>query len=406
MEEEEFGFTNSIYQSFFQTTFQWPCLSFDIIKDNLGAIRTDFPLTAFFVTATQAGEDDDNTMMVLKVENLQCTKNDDNLLEEDIVDDPTVNICQSTHRGCANRVRSMPQNPHIVATWSDIAGLSVFNISSNIRNLSLEVEGGVSEEIVSIELEEGYGLAWSPHVEGLLAFGNNAGELGIIKVYETGYVGLVLGFVAHKESIEDIVFSPNDVNVFATCSSDHHIKMWTVDLSCLDQIDPNNLVDSVKSGVQLVFSWEAHNCDVNVIDWNKIDQQYIVSGGDDGTIKVWDISNMMSSLDGTEVKDPEQFVVFTSGDYHKEPITSVEWNPNDSSEFAAACEEGRVTIWDLSVEAMDDEKIEGIPEQLLFEHIIEEPKELHFHPQIPSLLAVTGSSSFDVFIPDIEQGDL
>ena len=37
----------------------------------------------------------------------------------------------------------------------------------------------------------------------------------------------------------------------------------------------------------------------------------------------------------------------------------------------------------------------------MFEHYHDDPKELHYHRQIPSMIAVIGET-FDVFIPDIE----
>ena len=37
------------------------------------------------------------------------------------------------------------------------------------------------------------------------------------------------------------------------------------------------------------LSIQAHDCDVNVISWNKKTANLIASGGDDGAFKVWDI---------------------------------------------------------------------------------------------------------------------
>jgi ribosome assembly protein RRB1 len=44
--------------------------------------------------------------------------------------------------------------------------------------------------------------------------------------------------------------------------------------------------------------------------------------------------------------------------YHTKPITSVEWNTQDSTVFAASGEDDQLTIWDLAVEK-DDQEIDG-----------------------------------------------
>lgn len=44
--------------------------------------------------------------------------------------------------------------------------------------------------------------------------------------------------------------------------------------------------------------------------------------------------------------------------YHTKPITSVEWNLNDSTVFAASSEDNQLTIWDLAVEKDDEEQME------------------------------------------------
>lgn len=39
---------------------------------------------------------------------------------------------------------------------------------------------------------------------------------------------------------------------------------------------------------------------------------------------------------------------------HSSPITSVHWNPKDSTVFMASGEDDQTTIWDLALEADDD----------------------------------------------------
>ena len=68
-------------------------------------------------------------------------------------------------------------------------------------------------------------------------------------------------------------------------------------------------------------------------------------------------------------------------------------------------------MWDLSLERDAEEErtlAEGaaapadaeLPPQLLFEHAgLAQPKELHWHPQIPGLVLVSANSGFHVFRP-------
>lgn len=91
--------------------------------------------------------------------------------------------------------------------------------------------------------------------------------------------------------------------------------------------------------------------------------------------------------------------------WHKAPITSVEWNPSDSSVFAASGADDQVTLWDLSVEQDEDEApiLDGsipveVPPQLLFVHQGQKDvKEIHWHPQIPGMVLSTASDSFNAF---------
>lgn len=50
-----------------------PCLSFDIIPDNLGASRDTFPHTCYLVAGTQASKKNQNNIIVMKVSNVSPT---------------------------------------------------------------------------------------------------------------------------------------------------------------------------------------------------------------------------------------------------------------------------------------------------------------------------------------------
>jgi ribosome assembly protein RRB1 len=272
----------------------------------------------------------------------------------------------------------MPQQSNIIATWTEKGGVMVWDVSGALTATNADAGDVHVDSICECRVEdEGFGLAWCRLRQGRLAIGQNS---GIVSVWTDagGAFTRILSLEAHTSSVEDIVFSPNESELFATCSSDQTIAVW----------------DYRTQTSTPVMRWTAHSSDVNVIDWNSRQPNLLCSGADDGKVCVWDLR-----IGNSENPSPAATI-----DYHEDPITSIEWNPADEAEFAVACQDGRVTIWDLSVEPADvDEKEEGIPDQLMFEHICEDPKELHYHPQIPSMIAVTGVH-FDVFIPDI-QGD-
>lgn len=91
--------------------------------------------------------------------------------------------------------------------------------------------------------------------------------------------------------------------------------------------------------------------------------------------------------------------------HHTAPITSIEWNPNDSSVLAASGSDDQISIWDLAVEkdsteanSAEGEEEPSVPPQLLFIHQGQtDIKELHWHPQLPGVIISTAHSGFNVF---------
>jgi len=94
--------------------------------------------------------------------------------------------------------------------------------------------------------------------------------------------------------------------------------------------------------------------------------------------------------------------------WHKAPITSVEWHPKEDSAFVASGADDQVTIWDLAVEEDTEDATAGnadakaelkdVPSQLLFVHQGQKDiKEVHWHPQVPGMLISTAFDGFNVF---------
>jgi ribosome assembly protein RRB1 len=146
----------------------------------------------------------------------------------------------------------------------------------------------------------------------------------------------------------------------------------------------------------------AHESDVNVISWNRNTSYLLLSGGDEGGIKVWDLRNVEKK--GTTIV-PSPVASFK---WHTAPITSIEWHPTEDSIFAASGADDQVTLWDLGVEPDDDEVgtpmndapdgARDVPPQLLFVHQGQKDvKEVHWHPQIPGAVLSTALDGFNIF---------
>lgn len=67
----------SAYEMLHRMNVAWPCLSFDILRDNLGEERRKYPATLFAVTGTQADQAKNNEILVMKMSSLHKTQNDD-----------------------------------------------------------------------------------------------------------------------------------------------------------------------------------------------------------------------------------------------------------------------------------------------------------------------------------------
>lgn len=73
-EDETLEADDSVYIMRHSMNVHWPCLSFDILKDNLGHERQRFPETAYIVSGTQADVAKNNEVVVYKMSSLHKTQ--------------------------------------------------------------------------------------------------------------------------------------------------------------------------------------------------------------------------------------------------------------------------------------------------------------------------------------------
>lgn len=416
-EDEELQCDPSAYNSLHAFHIGWSCLSFDIVRDSMGLVRTEFPHTVYCVAGTQAEKASWNSIGIFKISNISgkrqalvpkkmdtdATDNDSDSSDDSDDDDlengssgsPILQLRKVAHDGGINRIRAMTQHPHICATWGDTGHVQIWDFSSHLNALAEsenDSRNGDSTALNQAPLhkfghkDEGYAIDWSPLVPGRLISGDCK---NFIHLWDptSGSTWNVdnTPFVGHTGSVEDLQWSPTEPFVFASCSVDGNIAIWDIRL-----------------GKTPAASIKAHKADVNVISWNRLASSTMASGSDDGSFSIWNLRMLK-----------EDDAVVAHFEYHKHPITSIEWSPHESSTLAVSSSDNQLTIWDFAVERDEEEEAEfkvkteervdtpaDLPPQLLFVHQGQKDlKELHWHTQIPGMLMSTAADGFNILMP-------
>ena len=248
--EETLQYDPTAYDCMSSMSLEWPSLSFDIIPDNLGDDRRAFPHQLFMVAGTQASSVKLNYLAVMKVSNLtqgghganakkdgsdedsDADMSDSDSDEE--VEDARLHVRKIAHTGGINRIRSMPQQPHVVASWSDTAQVQIWDLAQQLTELAGEAEPAtgsakiqkVNARQVHSHSSEGYALDWSPVAPGRLASGDCRGKIHIWDPTPAGRWAVGAALKGHEGSVEEIQWSPTEATVFSSASVDRTVRIW------------------------------------------------------------------------------------------------------------------------------------------------------------------------------------
>lgn len=301
---------------------------------------------------------------------------------DDLDDDPILEVKSFRHHGGVNRLRVMPQAPHILATQSDQKVVRVYDTKELLGALDKPPRKSLPplKPVFTFKghADEGYAMDWSRAVQGRMVTGDCSKFIYLWEPKQGGWAVNNIPYKGHTGSVEDLQWSPTEANVFISCSTDKTIRVW--DTRC-----------RTKSMLWVA----AHKQDVNVVSWNKNVSHLLLSGSDDGSVKIWDLRNFKASEPAANFK------------WHRGAITSVDWHPTDESILAVSSADNSISVWDMGLEPDSDAASRGadvhgmeIPDQLLFVHQGQRDiKEVHFHPQIPSMIISTAGDGFNIFKP-------
>jgi ribosome assembly protein RRB1 len=388
----------SAYHMLQECAMEWPCLSFDVLRDGLGEERTGYPMSCLLATGTQSGERCDE-LLLMKWSNLRKTYNakhgkgdEDSDSESDAESEEEedessgsarIGLVSVPHEGCVNRIRASRAAEGLLATWSDTGKVFVWSLAEALSGLGLNSQQQQQVERHRLSQKptyaytghrcEGYALEWHKQQASLLS-GDCSGSIHLNQLHPTGSGNTTATFNSHTQSVEDLQWSPTEATVFASCSADGAVKVW-----------------DTRMPTAAGLSTQVSSSDCNVISWNAQVGHLLASGHDDGSFATWDLRSWTSG---------NAQALFASS-WHRDQVTSVEWNPTDASVLAVAGADDQLTIWDFAVtayEGTDEQPLTDVPPQLLFIHQGQQAiKELHWHPQLSGVIISTAASGFNIF---------
>lgn len=390
----------SVYEMLHNVNLPWPCLTLDILPDNAGNERRTYPAQVYLTTATQASKAKDNELITMKLSSLAKTlvkDEDDDDDEDDDNDDYDVDPIMDSEsiplKATTNRIRISPHaqstGEYLTATMSESGEVFIYDLASQFK--AFDTPGFMIPKSAKRPLHtiknhgnvEGYGLDWSPLINtGALLTGDTTGRIHLTSRTTSNWVTDKTPFYASDASIEDIQWSTGENTVFASAGCDGYVRIW----------------DTRSKKHKPAISVVASKSDVNVISWCDKINHLLASGHDDGSWSVWDLRNF-----NPQTPTPSPVAHY---DFHKAPVTSISFNPSDESIIAVSSEDNTVTLWDLAVEADDDEisqqrkdlqELQDIPPQLLFVHWQKDVKDVRWHKQIPGCLVSTGGDGLNIW---------
>ncbi|XP_050218597.1 WD-40 repeat-containing protein MSI4-like [Mercurialis annua] len=294
------------------------------------------------------------------------------------------------HPGEVNRIRELPQNSRIVATHTDSPDVLIWDVEAQPnRHAVLGATNSRPDLILTGHQDNAeFALAMCPTEPFVLSGGKDksvvlwsiqdhitasATDPATAKVQGSGgsiikragddkssdspSVGPRGIYQGHEDTVEDVAFCPSSAQEFCSVGDDSCLILW-----------------DARSGSNPSIKVEkAHNADLHCVDWNPHDDNLILTGSADNSIRMFDRRNLTSNGVGTPVYKFEG---------HKAAVLCVQWSPDKSSVFGSSAEDGLLNIWDYEKIGKKSErptKVPSSPPGLFFQHAGHRDKVVDFH---------------------------
>jgi histone-binding protein RBBP4 len=243
------------------------------------------------------------------------------------------------HEGEVNKARYMPQKPDIIATLGIGGNCYIFD---RTKHPNTPKDDEIHAEMrLTGHTDEGFGLAWNPRQEGILATTSQDSTVRIWNIKDGFSHANSQEYPAesvittHTDIVNDVQFHPKNRPLFATCSDDR-----TYQIHDLRKPDP------------LVIT-KAHSDAVNCLTWHDHPKfEYILlTGSADGKVAAWDVRNANKKLHSFEG--------------HEDSVVKIQWTSCDHNKFATASYDRQIIWWDtvnIGKEQSPEDAEDGPPE--------------------------------------------
>ncbi|KAI9777445.1 MAG: Histone acetyltransferase type B subunit 2 [Geoglossum umbratile] len=246
------------------------------------------------------------------------------------------------HPGEVNKARYMPQNPDMIATMCVDGKTMIWDRAKH----SSHPTGIVNAQIELVgHSEEGFGLDWNPHQEGLVVTGSRDTTVKLWDITSYSKQSITLSptrtYTHHAAIVNDVQHHALHNSLIGTVSDD-------LTLQILDVRQPSTSTS--------VIQGKGHDDAVNALSFNPASEYLLATASADKTIGIWDLRDLRFKLHALEG--------------HVEAVTSLAWHPFEEAILGSASDDRRVCFWDLSKvgeEQTPDDQEDGPPE-LLFMH--------------------------------------
>ncbi|KAJ8766938.1 hypothetical protein K2173_011756 [Erythroxylum novogranatense] len=293
------------------------------------------------------------------------------------------------HPGEVNRIRELPQNSGIVATHTDSPEVLIWDVEAQPNrhallgatnshpDLILTGHQDNAEFALAMCRTEPYVLSggkdrsvvlWSIQDHITSSATDSAGPKtsggstikkwdGNDKNADSPSVGPRGVYHGHEDTVEDVAFCPSSAQEFCSVGDDSCLILWDA---------------RVGTGPAIKVE-KAHNADLHCVDWNPHDENLILTGSADNSVRMFDRRNLTSNGVGSPVNTFEG---------HKAAVLCVQWFPDKSSVFGSSAEDGLLNIWDYEkVGKKSEHATRGAsnPQGLFFRHAGHRDKVVDFH---------------------------